>query len=73
MAQAISRRFPTAAARVPSHIGSYKSGGQSGDIEADFLRELQFPLPILIPPSALYSLIMQSSTLHSPDIGSVLK
>jgi hypothetical protein len=50
IAQAVSRRLPTAAARVRAHVrqcGIY--GGQSGT-GAGFLRLLQFPLPILIPP-----------------------
>jgi hypothetical protein len=51
VAQAVSRRLPTAAARVKL-CGFY--GGQSG-IRAGFLRVLQFPLPIIIPANVPYS------------------
>jgi hypothetical protein len=56
IAQADSRQPPTTAARVQSHISSCGiCGGQSGT-EVRFLWVLQFPLPILIPPIAPYSL-----------------
>jgi hypothetical protein len=48
IAQAVSRRFPTAASRVRSYG---ICGGQSGS-GAGFLRGLRFPLPIRIPPIA---------------------
>jgi hypothetical protein len=54
-AQAVSRRLPTAASRVRSQVRS--SGicdGQSGT-GAGFLRVLPFPLPFLIPLTALHS------------------
>jgi hypothetical protein len=52
IAQVVSRWFRTAAARVRSQVRSCGiCGGQSG-IEAGFLRVLQCPLPILIPPTA---------------------
>jgi hypothetical protein len=54
-AQAGSRRLPTAAIRVQSQVKSYEiCCGQSGT-GAGFLRVLQFPLPILIPPNVRYS------------------
>jgi hypothetical protein len=55
IAQAVSRRFPTAAARIRGRIrlcGIY--GGQSGN-GAGFLRVLWFPLSILIPSTAPHS------------------
>jgi hypothetical protein len=55
IAQAVSRRLPTSAARVPAQVRSCGiCGGQSGT-GAHFLRVLRFPLPILIPPTAPHS------------------
>jgi hypothetical protein len=52
IAQAVSRRLPTAAARVRHQVWSCViCGGQSGT-GAGFLRVLRLPLPILIPPTA---------------------
>jgi hypothetical protein len=53
LAQAVSRWFPTAAAaRVRARVWQKGfCGGQSG-IGAGFLRVLQFPLPIFIPPNS---------------------
>jgi hypothetical protein len=50
IAQAVSRRIPTEAARVRVSVKSCGiCGGQSG-AAAGFLRVLRFSLPILIPP-----------------------
>jgi hypothetical protein len=71
--QAVSSRLPTAAARVRSQVRSCECcGGQSGTM-AVFLQVLPFLLPILIPPTAPYSLIFLSSTLCSLDTDSVFK
>jgi hypothetical protein len=52
IAQAVSRWFPTAVARVQARVWScWICGGQSG-AGAGFLRVLRFPLPIFIPPIA---------------------
>jgi hypothetical protein len=50
--QAVSRWFPTSAARVRARVWSgWICGGQS-DAGVGFLRVLRFPLPIFIPPIA---------------------
>jgi hypothetical protein len=57
--QAVSHRLPTAAARVRSQVRPRGfRGGRSGT-GAGVLRGLWFPLPILIPPNAPYSSIIQ--------------
>jgi hypothetical protein len=54
MAMAVSRWFPTAAARVRVLLKSYGiCGGQSG-IRTGFLRVIRFPLSI-IPPISPHS------------------
>jgi hypothetical protein len=50
--QAVSRRHPTAAARVRDHdVSCGICDGQNGT-GAGFLRVLRFSLPIVIPPTA---------------------
>jgi hypothetical protein len=57
--QAVSRRLPTTEARVRVKVKSCCiCCGQSGT-GISFLRELPFPLPILIPPNAPYSSIIR--------------
>jgi hypothetical protein len=52
IAQAVSRRFPTATARARAQIRSCGiCGGQSGT-GAGYLRVLRFALPIFSPPNA---------------------
>jgi hypothetical protein len=56
IAQAVSRRLPTAAARVPTQVSSCGIyGGQKSGTGAGFLRVFRFPLPIFIPPTAPHS------------------
>jgi hypothetical protein len=55
IAQAVSRRLSTVAARVRARVRSCGvCGGQSGT-EAGFFRVLWLPLPILIPTTAPHS------------------
>jgi hypothetical protein len=55
IAQEVSRRLPTAAARVRAQVRSYEiCDGRSGTV-ARFLRVLRFPLPVLIPSIAPHS------------------
>jgi hypothetical protein len=55
IAQAVSQRLPTLAARVRAQVRSCGiCGGQSGT-GAGVLRALRFPLPILIPPTDQHS------------------
>jgi hypothetical protein len=68
IAQAVSCRLPKASAHVRSQVRLYEiCGGQNGAL-AGFLLVLQFPMPILIPPIASYSLISLSSRLQSLHI-----
>jgi hypothetical protein len=60
IAQAVSRRLPTAAARVLWDFVMDKTGAGVG-----FLREVWFPLPIYIPSAS-----PQSSSL-SPEAGTI--
>jgi hypothetical protein len=51
-AQAVSRRFPTVAARVRARVRSYGICGGQIRTGAGFLRVLRFPLTIVITPIA---------------------
>jgi hypothetical protein len=69
IAQAVSRRLPTAMARVRAQVKSCGiCGGQSGT-EAGFLRALRFPLPILLPPTAPHSSSIIRSWYNRPNNG----
>jgi hypothetical protein len=65
IAQAVSRRLPTAAARVQTRVGMWDFVMDKSSAGAGFLRELRFPLPIYIP-----SCSPQSSSL-SPEAGTI--
>jgi hypothetical protein len=73
IAQAVSRRLPTAAARVRAQARSCGiCGGQSGT-RASFLRVLLFPLPILIPPTTPHSSYIIRGWYYSPISGRRIK
>jgi hypothetical protein len=52
IAQAVSRRFPTATIPVRAQVRLCGICGRQSDTRAGFLRVLQFPPPILIPPTS---------------------
>jgi hypothetical protein len=52
IAQAVSSRLPTSAARLRAQVKSCGICGERSGTEVCFLRVLRFPLPILIPPTA---------------------
>jgi hypothetical protein len=54
IAQAINRRFPTAAARVRAPVKSRGFYGRQRETGAGFLRVLRFTLPILIQPTSAH-------------------
>jgi hypothetical protein len=67
IAQAVSRRLPTAAARVRAGISSCRiCGGQCGT-GIGFLRVLRFPLPVRIP-----SIAPQSSSSGAGTVGQTM-
>jgi hypothetical protein len=69
IAQAVSRRLPTAEDRVRVQVTSCgMCGGHSG-IGAGFLQVLRFPLPITIPPTAPHS---SSSSSGIGKIGQIV-
>jgi hypothetical protein len=55
IAQAVSRRLPTAAVWVRARVRSCGICGRQSGTEAGILRVLRFPLTILIPPTAPHS------------------
>jgi hypothetical protein len=65
ISQAVSRRLPTAAARIQTRVGMWDFVMDKSGAGAGFLRELRFPLPIYIP-----SCSPQSSSL-SPEAGTI--
>jgi hypothetical protein len=75
IAQAVSRRLPTAAARVRAPVRSYGFSGGQSSTGAGFPSVLGFPLPILIPPISPQS--SSSSVIrdwyNSPNSGSSTK
>jgi hypothetical protein len=58
IAQGVSSWLPTAAVRVRAQVRLCEICGDQSGTGAGFLRVLQFPLPILIPPNAPYSSII---------------
>jgi hypothetical protein len=63
IAQAVSRRFPTVAARVQALVRSCGICDEQSGTGAGFLRVLQFPLPFLIPPTTPHSSSFGAGTI----------
>jgi hypothetical protein len=55
IAQAVSPRLPTAAARIRAQAKSCGICGRQNNTGASFRRVLLFPLPIINPPTAPYA------------------
>jgi hypothetical protein len=68
VAQAGSSRLPSAAAWVQSQIRSCGNYGGKSGTGVGFLRVLRFPLPLLIPLTAVYSSII-SGWYSRPNSG----
>jgi hypothetical protein len=71
VAQAVSRRLPTAAARVRSQFRSCGICGKRSGTGAIFLRVLRFPLPILIPPTTPHSSSIIRGWYNRPTVADV--
>jgi hypothetical protein len=69
LAQAVSRRLPTAAARVRAQFRSCGICGGQNDTGAGFLRVLRFPLSVLIPPTAPHSSSITRGWYNRPVSG----
>jgi hypothetical protein len=63
ISQAVSRRLPTATARVRSQVKSCGIYGAQSGTGAGFLRVLLFSFPILIPPTDPYSSVIRAGTI----------
>jgi hypothetical protein len=69
IAQAVSRRLPTAAIQLRAQVRSCGiCDGQSGT-GASFLRVLRFPLPSLFPPTAAHSSFIIRGRYNKPNSG----
>jgi hypothetical protein len=71
--RAACRRVLITAAQIPFQVKPRGICGGQSDIGAGFLQVLRFPLPVLIAPTAPYSLIILSSTLYNLSINSFVK
>jgi hypothetical protein len=69
IARAVSRRLPTAAAWVRTQVRSCEVCGTQSGTRAGFLPIHQFPLPILIPPTALHSSSISRGWYNRPNSG----
>jgi hypothetical protein len=69
VAQAVSRRHPSVAARVPSQVRSCVICDGRSVTGAGVLRLLRFPLPIYIPPTASHLSSIIRGRYKSPSSG----
>jgi hypothetical protein len=71
VAQADSPEPPTASARFRSLVKVYGILGGQSLTGAGFLRALQFPLPVIIPPTAPHSLSSSGAGTIDPLVADV--
>jgi hypothetical protein len=69
IAQAVSRRLPTAAARVRVWVRLCGICGGQSDTWTGFLRVVRFPLPIRVPPIATQSSYTVWGWYNRPNSG----
>jgi hypothetical protein len=69
IAQAVSRRLPTATARVRVRVRSCGIFGRQSSFGTGFLRAFRFPLPILILPTSSHSSSIIRGWYNGPNTG----
>jgi hypothetical protein len=71
IAQVVSRRLHTEAARIRGRVGTCGICGRQSDTGAGFSRVLRFSLPIVIPPTASYSSFIIRGWYNRPTVADV--